>query len=132
MSFVASLCSPKYGLERQKEMRTSSATNSYSTSSWSISWSFFDAAALLRFFAGPWTPCSDGPSCFDSADLRSLMRCSRTAFVLSAFALMNMLHMTSKRRSLVSSCVSLTRSLNSDIVISTASSAVVEPPIDLE
>ena len=51
---------------------------------------------------------------------------------LIALAFMKRLHITSNLRSLVSIPVSRTMSLNSVIVISTASSAVVEPPIDLE
>ena len=112
-------------------MRVSSSTNSYSTSSLSISSSLI-ALDDFDLALPPLPAISDLPSCFEADDFFDSMRCACASSLLIALAAMKRLHMTSNLRSLVSRPTSRTMSLNSVIVISTASSAVVEPPTDLE
>ena len=108
----------------------SSSMNSYSTTSWSTSVSRwlaarFDALRLRSSSTLTFAPTPPEWLAFTSELPASALRWKRFAFALSAFAFLNMLVITSKRRSLVSSETSLTTCLNSDIVISTASSPVV-------
>mmetsp|Transcript_40996 Transcript_40996/g.108558 ORF Transcript_40996/g.108558 Transcript_40996/m.108558 type:complete len:275 (+) Transcript_40996:491-1315(+) len=113
---------PCFGLHRQKEMRTSMPRNSYSTSSAS----FLAASPLLVPLTVPSFSRSFGSSLpLPSALRRPCMCCLATLAVLVAFALMNWLHMTSNLYSLVSRPTSTTKSWNSSMDISSASSADV-------
>mmetsp|Transcript_13610 Transcript_13610/g.34968 ORF Transcript_13610/g.34968 Transcript_13610/m.34968 type:complete len:205 (+) Transcript_13610:649-1263(+) len=117
-------CSPKFGLARQKAMRTSMLRNSYSTSSWSflasppslVPLTFLGAAASR-------TNCALSlPR--DCASRFSSCRCARTCAVLVALALMNCVVMTSNLYCFVSRPTSTTKSWNSSSDISMASSAL--------
>ena len=86
------------------------------------------------FFLGVLSPPSLDlrGSCFDVASSRPSLRCLAIALVWFELAFLNMFCITSNLRSRVSMPVSLTRFLNSVIVISTASSAPPEEVPDLE
>mmetsp|Transcript_13614 Transcript_13614/g.34994 ORF Transcript_13614/g.34994 Transcript_13614/m.34994 type:complete len:384 (+) Transcript_13614:106-1257(+) len=115
-------CSPKFGLARQKAMRTSMLRNSYSTSSWSFLASPPSLAPLTLatgfFFQSGTSLPRDCASRFSSC------RCARTCAVLVALALMNCVVMTSNLYCFVSRPTSTTKSWNSSSDISMASSAL--------
>ena len=112
---------PKDGLHRQKEMRTSIARNSYSTSSWSrVAVATFCAPAAVAVLAVRTT----APAWVCASALARACRCaSYAAAVLVALALMNWLVITSNLYFGVSRPTSTTKSWNSSSDISRASSA---------
>ena len=125
---------PKVGLARWKEMRTSIAMNSYSTSSWSFLASLPSLVPLTFSisFLGALPPLASALPSLEAALRRPSACCSRTAAELVALALMKVLVISANDVSLVMRPHSLTKSWNSPISISMASSAEPEPPIDLQ
>ena len=111
---------PKVGFSRQNEMRTSMLRNSYSTSSWSF---FASLPSLVPFTFLTSFRLSD----LSASEMRSFVAvCIRSWYacaVFVAFALMNWLHITSNLYFFVSRPTSTTKSWNSSIDISSASSA---------